>query len=119
MVNDISEVLTKKIVALKKEKNELVDKYNSILEKHNEMVAHLQKAQMMATQNGKYSGPDVPKLIETFARNDSGNEDFTLEQFNEWKNDISTMGTRIDTLTFTLSTLREIRDSSKTETEKK
>ena len=119
MVNDISKVLTKKIVVLKKEKNELVDKYNSILEKHNEMVAHLQKAQMMATQNGKYSGPDVPKLIETFARNDSGNEDFTLEQFNEWKNDISTMGTRIDTLTFTLSTLREIRNSSKTETEKK
>ena len=119
MVNKIQEILHAKIIELRTEHNELVDKYNSILEKHNEMVAHLQKAQMMATQNGKYSGPNVPKLIETFARNDSGNEDFTLEQFNEWKNDISTMGTRIDTLTFTLSTLREIRDSSKTETEKK
>ena len=47
------------------------------------------------------------------------NEDFTMKQFNEWNNDISTIGVRIDTLVFTLSTLREIRDGSKTKTEKK
>ena len=118
MANDISEVLTKKIVALKKEKNELVDKYNSILEKHNEMVPHINSAHLFATQGGKIKhSHGVTTLIENLSRKKSGNEDFTLEQFNEWKNDISTMGTRIDTLTFTLSTLREIRDSSKTETE--
>ena len=42
-----------------------------------------------------------------------------MDQFNEWKNDISKIRKELSQLTFALSTLREIRDSQKTETEKK
>ena len=119
MADKTQKILHAKIIELRTEHNELVEKYNSIKEKHNNMIDHLNKAKMMATQGGRYSSPNVPNLIENFARQESGNEDFTMKQFNEWKNDISTIGVRIDTLAFTLSTLREIRDDSKTKTEKK
>jgi len=119
MVNKTQEILHAKIIELRTEHNELVEKYNSIKEKHNEMVPHINQAQLMATQGGRFSGPSVPRLIENFARHDSGNEDFTMKQFNEWKKELNTLDKRLDALTFTLSTLREIRDGSKTKTEKK
>ena len=119
MVNKTQEILHAKIIELRTEHNDLVGKYNSIKEKHNEMVPHINQAQLMATQGGRFSGPSVPRLIENFARHESGNEDFTMELFKEWENDISEMNKKLSQLTFALSTLREIRDSQKTETEKK
>ena len=118
MVNKTQEILHAKIIELRTEHNDLVGKYNSIKEKHNEMVPHINQAQLMATQGGRFSGPSVPRLIENFARHESGNEDFTMEQFDEWKKDMNTLDSRLNALTFTLATLREIRDGKKTEKEK-
>jgi hypothetical protein len=118
MTDDISKVLAKKFVALAEEKNELIDKYELLVKKHDEMVPHINSARITATQGGKFSNPRLNKTVESMVRYDSGNEDFTMDLFKEWENDISEMNKKLSQLTFALSTLREIRDSQKTETEK-
>ena len=119
MTDDISKVLAKKFVALAEEKNELIDKYELLVKKHDEMVPHINSAHLFATQDGRIKHTHgVTTLIENLSRKKSGNEDFTMDLFKEWENDISEMNKKLSQLTFALSTLREIRDSQKTETEK-
>ena len=120
MAEDLLLVIKRKIVQLAKYKNELIDKLELIIEKHDGMVPHINQAHVMATQGGRIKDTHgVATLVKNLARKSSGNEDFTMEQFNEWKNDISKIRKELSQLTFALSTLREIRDSQKTETEKK
>ena len=118
MAEDLLLVIKRKIVQLAKYKNELIDKLELIIEKHDEMVPHINSAHLMATQAGRNPNPRL-QTIESMARYDSGNKDFTMELFKGWEKDISEIRKELGQLTFTLSTLREIRDSQKTKTKKK
>ena len=118
MAEDLDVVIQKKIVLLEKYKNVMIRKLEPLIKKHDEMVPHINNAHLIATQGGKNPNPRL-RTIESMVRYDSGNEDFTMERFNEWEKNISKIRKKLGQLTFALSTLREIRDSQKTEKEKK
>ena len=69
MAEDLYLIICRKIVQLGKYKNELIDKLELIIEKHDEMVPHINQAHVMATQGGRIKDTHgVATLVKNLAR---------------------------------------------------
>ena len=119
MVDKTREVLKSKFEELIKEKSELIEKVNSIVMQYNEMIPHVNRAKQMILHYKSANDPGAWNTMESLAKNFAEKPDFTMEKYEEWQNEISTIKIRVNTIKEILATLKEIFNESNPKTSRK